>query len=69
MKTLKYISKTVGFLKGLNVDTKVNTEGQDDLELTDTRFGINLKPVTSPDKEPNSLLSLMYSEENETLFI
>jgi len=69
MKTLKYISKTVGFLKSLNMDTKANTADQDDLELTDTRFGINLKPATSPDKETNSLLSLMYSEENETLFI
>jgi hypothetical protein len=68
METLKYITNTIiQFFKGLNVTAKTNTANNDNLEITHTKFGTNLKQVSG--KTPSSLLSLMYSEENETLFI
>lgn len=67
MKTLKYISKAIQFLKSLNLGTKRNTANLDDFEFTHTKFGINLKQVSG--KVPNSLFHQMYAEENETLFI
>jgi len=69
METPKYISKTIQFFKSLNIRTKANTEERTDFELTQTRFGLNLRPASATDKTSNSLLTLMYSEENETLFI
>ena len=67
MKTLKYISKAIQFLKSLNLGTKGNTANLDDFEFTHTKFGINLKQASG--KAPNSLFHQMYAEENETLFI
>lgn len=67
MKTLKYISKAIQFLKSLNIGTKANTDDSDDFEFTHTKFGINLKQAAG--KTPNSLFHQMYAEENETLFI
>ena len=67
MKTLKYISKTIQFLKGLNIGTKENTANPTNIELTNAKFGINIKQTSG--KAPNSLFHQMYAEENETLFI
>ncbi len=69
MKILKYISKAVEFLKSFNMGTKVNSGDQANLELTYTKFGLNSKHAPSVGKTSNSLLSQLYSEENETLFI
>ena len=69
MKTLKYIAKAVEFLKSFNRSTKANSGDQGNLELTYTKFGLYSKQVTNTGKTSNSLLSQLYSEENETLFI
>jgi hypothetical protein len=69
MKTLKYILKTIPFLKSLNIKTKANTTDSDDFEFTHTKFGLNLKHDSDSGKVQNSLFHQMYSEENETLFI
>ena len=69
MKNLKYISNTFRFLKNLNTNTKTNTNNGDNFELANKRFGFNLKRTSASEKKPSSLLTLMYSEENETLFI
>ena len=67
MKTLKYISKKIQFLKSLSVKTKANTGNAGNFEFTHTKFGINLKQTSG--KAPNSLFHQMYAEENENLFI
>ena len=68
METLKYITNALTqFFKSLNIKTIANTEDQANFKLTNAKFGINLKSV--PGKTPTSLLSHMYSEENDTLFI
>lgn len=68
METLKYIiNAIIQFLKSSNATTKANTTENGNVEITHTKFGINLKQVSG--KTPSSLLTLMYSEENETLFI
>lgn len=69
MKTLKYISKAVEFLKSFNISTKANTEDQANLKLTNPRFGLNSINAPNTGKTSNSLLSQLYSEDNETLFI
>lgn len=69
MKTLKYISKAIQVLTSWNGKTKANAADQPDFEITRTRFGINLKQGSAPDKVSNSLFFHMYSEENEALFI
>ena len=69
METLKYITNTLTqFFKSLNT-TKTNTADNDNVEITHTKFGINLKRAPNSGKATSSLLTLMYSEENETLFI
>lgn len=67
MKTLKYITNTFRSLRGTNAKTNTNTG--DNLELTNKRFGLNLKRTPTSGKATASLLSLLYAEENETLFI
>lgn len=69
MKTLKFIAKAVEFLKSFNIGHKSNTVDQGTLELTSTTFGLNSKQDSNTSKTSNSLLSQMYSEENDTLFI
>lgn len=70
MKTLKYITNTLTqFFESLNSKTKANTENTDDFEFTYPKFGINLNQSSDSNKAPKSLLTQMYSEENETLFI
>lgn len=67
METLKYITNALTqFFKSSNT-TKTNAADNGNVEITHTKFGINLKPASG--KPSTSLLGLMYSEENETLFI
>ena len=70
METLKYIiNAIIQFFKSSNATTKPNTEDNGNVEITHTKFGINLKRAPTSGNVPSSLLTLMYSEENETLFI
>ena len=65
MSTLNYLSKTFSILK--NRSKRNNPPPKN--ELIDPRFGITETDKKTDKKEPNSLLFLMYSKENETLFI
>jgi len=69
MKTLRRISKALTFFKSFKPGTKANISDQGNLELTYTKFGLNSKQDSNKSKTSNSLLSQMYSEENDTLFI
>lgn len=69
MKTLRRISKALTFFKSFKPGTKANINDQGNLELTYTKFGLNSKQDSNRGKTSNSLLSQMYSEENDTLFI
>jgi hypothetical protein len=65
MSTLNYLSRTFSTLKNR---TKKNNPPPKN-ELIHPRFGITETDQKTNKKEPNSLLFLMYSKENETLFI
>ncbi|WP_394775906.1 hypothetical protein [Flavobacterium sp.] len=67
MSTLNYFTKTFSSLK--NLRTKRNNPPPPTNELVHPRFGISEADKTAEKKESNSLLFLMYSKENETLFI
>lgn len=70
MKTLKYIlTVIIQFFKSLNNKTISNTEDLDKFEFTYPKLGINLSQNPETKKTPKSLLTQMYSEENEILFI
>lgn len=69
MKTPKYISNGLRFLKSFNTNAKGNLDNEAKSELTIGKFGFNLKQTPKTGKTSNSLLSQLYSEENETLFI
>ena len=66
MSKLNYLSKA--FLSFRSIKAKRNNPPPVN-ELIHPRFGITETDVKEPKKEPNSLLFLMYSKENETLFI
>jgi len=70
MKTLKYfLNPVTQFFKSLNKKSKTTVANSDDFEFTYPKLGINLNQSTESKKSPKSLLSLMYSDENQTLFI
>ena len=66
MKTLNYLTKTFSTLK--NIRAKRNNPPPKN-ELIHPRFGITETDIKAEKKDPDSLLFLMYSKENETLFI
>jgi hypothetical protein len=66
MSTLNYLTKT--FLKLKNIRAKRNNPPPKN-ELIHPRFGITEADAKTEKKNPDSLLFLMYSKENETLFI
>jgi len=59
---------TRAFSKLKNRETKANNAPPTN-ELAHPSFGINETEKNTTIKTPNSLLFLMYSKENETLFI
>ena len=70
METLKYIITAITqFFKSLNSKTNANTADTDNFEFTYPKLGINLNQGAASSTAPKSLLTQMYSEENETLFI
>ena len=66
MKTANYLTRTFSKLK--NIRTKRNNPPPVN-ELIHPSFGITETDKNAEKKAPNSLLFLMYSKENETLFI
>jgi len=66
MKTIKYYTSKIRFF--INLKTRP-TNVTDGLELTNPKFGVDLKKAKAKTKEFNSLLSQMYSEDNNSLFI
>lgn len=69
MRTPRYISRTIGFLRNLTLNSKENTTTENNFELTNTGSGTSLKKVTKGKRKSNPLLTFMYSEENNHLFI
>ncbi len=69
MSTTKYFSKTFQLLKSLNFINKKNYENDSKNELIHPRFEISKDDVLARKLVPSSLLFLMYSEENEELFV
>ncbi|MEN2489258.1 hypothetical protein AAYQ05_15775 [Flavobacterium sp. B11] len=72
MSTLNYLAEKISDLK--NRRTRKNNPPPPINELAHPRFGITEAEITEEGKAaekkvPNSLLFLMYSKENETLFI
>ena len=66
MSTLNYLSKAYLTLKNIRAKRNIPPPSN---ELIHPRFGITETDKNAEKKEPNSLLFLMYSKENETLFI
>ncbi|MGO4772458.1 hypothetical protein ACEN2I_12405 [Flavobacterium sp. W22_SRS_FK3] len=66
MRTLNYLTKTFSTLK--NIRAKRNNPPPIN-ELIHPRFGLMETDKKTTTKEANSLLFLMYSKENDTLFI
>ncbi|WP_396167919.1 hypothetical protein [Flavobacterium sp.] len=70
MKTLKYyLSPLTQFFKSANKKSMKTGINSDDFEFTYPKLGINLNQDPENKKSQKSLLSLMYSDENQTLFI
>ncbi len=67
MKTLKYYINKLRFLT--NLRTRPSKVTNNSLELTNPRLKMDLNNASKNNKEFNSLLSQMYSEENNALFI
>ncbi|RTY86385.1 hypothetical protein [Flavobacterium sp. RSP15] len=69
MSTTKYFIKTFRLLKSINFRNKKEKENDSKNELIHPRFEISKNDVLAQKIVPNSLLFLMYSQENEALFI
>ncbi|NWL01202.1 hypothetical protein DM790_10285 [Flavobacterium collinsii] len=67
MSTLNYLAEKISNLK--NRRTRKSNPPPPTNELAHPRFGMNETDKNAEKKAPNSLLFLMYSKENETLFI
>tara|TARA_R110002126_G_scaffold12031_3_gene52771 strand:- start:159 stop:362 length:204 start_codon:yes stop_codon:yes gene_type:complete len=67
MGAISKITRAIGFLS--NLKTKNNSIKFSVDDLVHPRFGINDIDVKNINKVPNSLQFLMYSKENDTLFI
>lgn len=67
MSKLNYLTKTFSTLK--NLRAKRNNPPPTINELVHPRFGVTEADKVAEKKDSSSLLFLMYSKENETLFI
>ena len=67
MKTIKYYTNK--FLFFTNLRTRPSKSTDYNVALTNSRFEIDSKYAAKGKKGMNSLLSQMYSEENNALFI
>ena len=69
MSTTKYFPKTFQVLKSIDFRNKKEKENNSKNELIHSRFEISKNDALAQKIVPNSLLFLMYSQENEALFI
>ena len=69
MSTIKYFPKTFQLLERINNRNKKQKENDSKNELIHPRFEISKNDALAQKIVPNSLLFLMYSQENEALFI
>ena len=67
MNPSRHLARTFRFLRGTRAQDGTNTRPQN--ELIHPRFEMTTTNATAKGKTPNSLLFLMYSTENDTLFI
>jgi hypothetical protein len=67
MSTTNPLLRTIGFLR--NLRAKRNPNNQMVTELVHPRLGVDATNSNNQKKQNASLLSLMYSKENDTLFI
>lgn len=69
MSATKYIAKAFQLLKTINIRNKTK-KGNDFInELIHPRFEISKNDAVAQKKVANSLLFLMYSKENDVLFV
>nr|WP_314897409.1 hypothetical protein [uncultured Flavobacterium sp.] len=69
MRTLKYFPRTFRLLKNFSFRNKIENSNDSKNELIHPRFEISKNDPSAQKMVPNSLLFLMYSKENEELFI
>ena len=69
MSATKYFTKTFQVLKSIDFKRKNEKENSSKNELIHPRFEISKNDALAQKTVPNSLLFLMYSQENEALFI
>ena len=69
MSATKYFTKTFQVLKSIDFRKKKEKENNSKNELIHPRFEISKNDALAQKTVPNSLLFLMYSQENEALFI
>ena len=69
MSTTKYFTKTFQVLKSIDFRKKKEKENNSKNQLIHPRFEISKNDALAQKTVPNSLLFLMYSQENEALFI
>jgi hypothetical protein len=68
MSTKRMIARTLELIRSIRNTN--NAEKENRVELTNARFGINLEANFKDQKKAaDSLTFMMYSKENETLFI
>jgi hypothetical protein len=67
MNMTNSLLRTIGFLR--NLSAKRNVKNQMNTELVHPRLGVDATNNNNQKKQNPSLLSLMYSKENDTLFI
>lgn len=68
MNTRRLITRALDFIRGIRANNGTGKENRE--ELTNNRFGINAGvDFKDQKKASDSLTFLMYSKENETLFI
>lgn len=68
MNTRRLITRALDFIRDIRANNSTEKENRE--ELTNHRFGINADvDLKDQKKASDSLTFLMYSKENETLFI
>ena len=69
MSATKYIAKAFQLLKTINIRNKTKKGNDFTNELIHPRFEISKNDAVAQKKVANSLLFLMYSKENDVLFV
>lgn len=69
MSTTKFFPRTFQLIERINGRNKKHKENDSENALIHPRFEISKNDAVAQKAVPNSLLFLMYSQENEALFI